>query len=342
MLSIHLSADIKYRVMKPRDVEIWALNVLAQIDANTPYETALVELKADWPDVQKTARRIAGHANAARGNNILWLIGVDEKRGILGAPPNNLANWYSQVRAEFDHVAPDVTDVAVDWNGKTVFALGFETDRAPYVAKNPKFNQQGGGSVRLEVPWRQGTAVDSATHAQLLLILSPSTRLPYVELLQGQLAVEMSTAEGEQWNLSMLLYVTPATRERVVFSGHRIIATHQAIGGDQVGPYTGEVTMFPMGRYGGSYKPFTQAGSLHPTISSTNFDLTIDGPGLINVIVKTRAQRNEMEPLSADRMGVLKITPARADLPIVVTATFKHAPRSDWPQRWLTANYANP
>jgi hypothetical protein len=65
--------------MRPRDVEIWALAVLQRIARGGVYESALVELKADWPNPQRTARRIAGHANAARGDNILWLIGVDEK-----------------------------------------------------------------------------------------------------------------------------------------------------------------------------------------------------------------------------------------------------------------------
>src|ERR1043165_8426277 len=155
--------------MKPRDVELWALQVLQQIADGGRYETALVELKADWTEPQKTARRIAGHANAARGNNVLWLIGVDEKMGIVGATPTNIATWYAQVEREFDHLAPEVADVAIDWQGVTVFALGFETDRAPYVVKNPRFGQQGGGSVSRDVPWRQGTAVDSATRSQLLL-----------------------------------------------------------------------------------------------------------------------------------------------------------------------------
>ena len=79
--------------MRPRDIEIWAVQVLEQIDRNAPYETALVELKADWTDPEKTARRIAGHANASRGNDILWLFGVDEKRGILGTQPTNLASY---------------------------------------------------------------------------------------------------------------------------------------------------------------------------------------------------------------------------------------------------------
>lgn len=225
--------------MRPRDIEIWAVQVLEQIDRHAPHETSLVELKADWTDPEKSARRIAGHANAARGNEILWLFGVDEKLGIVGTQPTNLATWYSDVRSHFDQgIAPEIIDVRVEWQAKQVFALGMMTDRAPYVVRNPRFGQQGGGAVALEVPWRQGTAVSSATRTQLLLILSASTKLPGVEVLESQLAV-VRDKDRESWNLSMLLYVTPATSDRVVIAGHRVSATHETVGGARVGPYSG-------------------------------------------------------------------------------------------------------
>jgi hypothetical protein len=325
--------------MKPRDVEIWALRVLEQISTGGAYETALVELKADWTEPQKTARRIAGHANAARGNAILWLIGVDEKRGILGVAPTNLATWYAQVRSEFDHLAPDVTDVALDWGGLTIFALAFETDRSPYVVKNPRFGQKDGGSVRFEVPWRQGTSVESATRSQLLLILAPAARLPLVEVLEGQLAVTRDNA-GEVWNMSMLIYVTPVTSERVAIAAHRIEASHRAASRPVVGPYTGEMAMLPMGSHDGHYAALTQQHNLHPTIRSTNFDLTIDGPGLVKLIAKHPFQKHEGQPVAEDRIGTFVIRPAGADVPIVLSATFTHQPRSDWQLRWLTATYS--
>jgi hypothetical protein len=48
-----------------------------------------VELKADWPDAEKAARRVAGHANASGGGSVLWIIGLDEQRGAR----NNLPAW---------------------------------------------------------------------------------------------------------------------------------------------------------------------------------------------------------------------------------------------------------
>jgi hypothetical protein len=41
---------------------------------------------------------------------------------------------------------------------KTLVALWFETDRAPFVVKNPE-----GGAITREVTWREGTAIRSAT-----------------------------------------------------------------------------------------------------------------------------------------------------------------------------------
>jgi hypothetical protein len=201
--------------MKPREVEVWAAQVLAQIDAGTSFESSLIELKTDWIDPQQAARRIAAHANSARGNPILWLIGVDEKRGIVGAPPTELAKWWAQVRAEFDHVAPQLVDVPVAWQGLTVFALGFLTDLAPYVVRNPQFGKPGGGPVRFEVPWRHGTSTESADRTQLLLLLAPTPKLPQFEILEGEIGITRSNLGGvtrAEWFLSMLIYVTPRSR----------------------------------------------------------------------------------------------------------------------------------
>jgi hypothetical protein len=59
----------------------------------------LVELKREWILEIKAARRIAGHANAARGENYTLAIGVDEKQGVIGADAANLASWYPAVES---------------------------------------------------------------------------------------------------------------------------------------------------------------------------------------------------------------------------------------------------
>src|SRR5260370_23271421 len=216
--------------MRPREVEAWALQVLQQIVANPKFESSLVEFKREWIDPQQAARRLAAHANSARGNAILWLVGVDKSSGVTGAASNDLAKWWPQVKAEFDHVAPDLTDVVVDWEGKAVVALVFATELAPFVVKNPKFGQPGGGPVRWEVPWRQGTAVDSASRSHLLLLLAPTARLPQFEILEAQLAIVRSSSprgSTADWDLSMLIYVTPSYTERLAIAAHRVAASHR-------------------------------------------------------------------------------------------------------------------
>lgn len=66
-------------------------------------EDARVELKAEWPgDHAKVARRTAGHTNAALGEPVLWVIGLDEGRGVVGVPAVDTAVWLAGVMAHFD------------------------------------------------------------------------------------------------------------------------------------------------------------------------------------------------------------------------------------------------
>ena len=67
--------------MRNTDIERWALQVIDRVERQQPVEDSRVELKREWPTSPwSTARRIAGHANAARVEPILWIIGVDEER----------------------------------------------------------------------------------------------------------------------------------------------------------------------------------------------------------------------------------------------------------------------
>ncbi len=126
--------------MRASQIEAWAIRVLDAVQTGQANEDDRVELKALWPEDNKAARRIAGHANSMRGEFILWLIGVDEKQATVeGAPARDPAEWWTKVSAQFDGVAPVERFINVPWNGKTVVALALETDRAPYVVKNPEF-----------------------------------------------------------------------------------------------------------------------------------------------------------------------------------------------------------
>ncbi len=99
--------------MTKSQIEYWALRVVDRVRASGPREDAYEELKAEWPQVlgvqhgtdksaaYKVARQLAGLANA-RGEPVLWLIGVDEDNGIVGADPEELASWWPRVEAQFD------------------------------------------------------------------------------------------------------------------------------------------------------------------------------------------------------------------------------------------------
>lgn len=181
-------------------------------------------MKAEWPEANKAARRIAGHANAARGAPILWLIGVDEKEGVRGAEVNELATWFPKIESHFDGLAPDHVDLNIPIDGRTVVALYFETERAPFVVRNVTFGQKGGGPVELEVPWRSGTSVRSARRSEMVRMLSPLSSSPELEVLAAQLETmpkHGSYRPTTQWELGLVLYLTAQPAARTIVPGHR-------------------------------------------------------------------------------------------------------------------------
>ncbi|MBI3799288.1 MAG: hypothetical protein HY268_20275 [Deltaproteobacteria bacterium] len=222
--------------MKPSDIESWTLDIIARVRAGQPIEDTRVELKAEWPEASKAARRLAGHANAARGEPILWLIGVDEKKGVVGAARRDLASWLPQVCAEFDQLPPPLIDVNVPTGDTTVVALYVETERAPFVVRNPVFGQQGGGSVEREVPWRDGTKIRSVRREDLLRLLGPLRRMPKVEVLGGSVEARGSkynpveggyskvAGEQSQWQIKIPLYIVPMDTQVLTIPFHRCIA----------------------------------------------------------------------------------------------------------------------
>ncbi|HEY5909581.1 MAG TPA: hypothetical protein VJA21_03145 [Verrucomicrobiae bacterium] len=211
--------------MRPIEIESWALRILERVEKRLPVEDSRVELKADWLEPVKAARRIAAHANAARGEPILWVIGADEKaRTVPGANPQDLANWFPQVKACFESEVPLLQDLNVAFNSstgaKTVAVLCFDTSRFPYVIKNPK-----GGEIAFEVPWRVATGVRTATRSDLLLMLSPLIRAPQFELLSGELALDMNaSAVMGSFRFELSCYVVPKSEDLIVFPFHKIVA----------------------------------------------------------------------------------------------------------------------
>jgi len=178
--------------MKLHEIEVWARRILSRIADGGPLEDSLVELKSKWPSPRWHARQLAGHANAARGNPIMWLIGVDEKSGVCGASENEAGDWYNQIKSEFDGgVAPAMTGpVSFDYAGHTVVAVVFSTTRPPYVIKNPARDTEKSGPFSLEVPWRDGTNTRSAGRAELLVVLSEEVVIPNIDVRRALIAAK--------------------------------------------------------------------------------------------------------------------------------------------------------
>jgi hypothetical protein len=308
--------------MRPHEIEIWALNIIDRVEGKQPIEDFRVELKADWIEPKKAARRIAGHANAARGAPILWLIGVDEERGIVGAEHEELANWYPQVRTQFDGLAPVLTDLNIPThNGKTAVALLFETDRAPFIVKNVVFGQRGGGPVRFEVPWRENTSIRTASRSDLLRLLTPLQALPDFEVLEGLLTAtfEKRRSIGElHWLVELKLYVEPMSDDRVVFPFHKC---HGSLEIPRFVPRK-SFDSITLGPKSVSFRKIQHDRSR--TIDVTPTEILIDGPGVVllnaDLYTPTMSQFDKKESYVDFSLYSVK-----AERPVPMSLTFTQA-----------------
>jgi hypothetical protein len=197
--------------MRNIELEGWVVQIAERVKANQPIEDSRVELKAQWPDHYKAARRVAGHLNASREEQVLWLIGVDEtQRLIIGASRNDFADWWARVQSEFEGVSPSVRDLNVPFDGKTIVALLFESDRAPYVVRTR-------ASPEYEVPWRDGTRVRSATRQDLIAIYAPAIAKPTVDVRTSLVCRRVDNGKNtEFWGIEVELYIIPKAEERLV------------------------------------------------------------------------------------------------------------------------------
>jgi len=207
--------------MRNHEIESWALSIIERVRLRQPIEDSRVELKREWPEPRKVARRLAGHLNAARGEPVLWLIGVDEKAGTVpGVQFLEFSDWFKSVAKFFDELAPEPLSLNIPSDGVTVVALYFPTDRAPFVVTNPD-----GGPIDREVPWRANIETRSATRAQLLRLLSPLQKLPELEIISGELSATKRDERVQppeiRWTLHTQVYLTQHSSQQTAFPKHR-------------------------------------------------------------------------------------------------------------------------
>lgn len=272
--------------MRKSEIESWVLTIVDRIVKSQPLEDSRIELKSEWPsDPFKAARQIAAHANSARGESILWIIGLDEKDGMIGAKQEEFSNWWAKVTSWFDEkITPRLIDLNIPYNEKTLVALLLETDRAPFVIKN-----RSGKLPHREVPWREGTKTRTAHRSDLLKILAPISKLPKFEVLESKVELREDLNKDERLQIHFLMnlkiYVTTWTEELIVIPFHKCNAEIKWEG-QQRPPKLNKIKL---------KQPFKQTirlpGSLafappesdSLTIGSTSNEVLISGSGMINL-----------------------------------------------------------
>lgn len=296
---------------RPIEIEIWARRVIEQVERGQYTEDARVELKANFPDDEdgwkKWARRVAGHTNAARGDSILWLIGVDEDaRAIPGARKCEPAEWWPKVQSCFDeNVAPELTDVALSHNGVAVVALHFTANRLPYVVKNPR-----GGTPEREVPWRDGTSVRSATRVQLLQILMPQTQVPQLEVLRAVASQDHLKRVG----FAVMLYLGAA--QRIVFPLHKC-SVEFSVNAKWVGQAS-EITF--------QEDQLPAGGASSELVRVNAREIVADGPGQFWLKGSVYMPHNDAGPFELMiRLGAVGTSTPRA-----VAVAFRHTAEGQW------------
>jgi hypothetical protein len=213
---------LKGDLLHSADIKAIVHDVLARIDRNQHIEDSRLELKSAWPDPHRAARRIAGHANAGRGAPVLWIVGIDEKKGLVGCEVAPFHDWWAQVAGHFDAAVPALRDNSISIGTVSVIVLEFMTDHAPYVVKTA------GSPVTKEVPWRSATAVRSAHRSELLTLLRPLQSLPTSEFLRGHFSAKSvrPTDADEFCQCSLQLQIVLSTTR----DGRLIIPLHKCTG----------------------------------------------------------------------------------------------------------------
>lgn len=234
--------------MNRQQAERRALEALDAASRNESAEDSLVELKAEWPDPFRMARRLAGQCNSARGQPVLWLIGINEAGGVTQIEAREKSSWWPQVVSQFDGVAPELDDYISSTDKGRFTILVFRTDAAPYVVKG-KASGGAEGSYEREVPYRSGTGTRSAYRHELVRLLGSAPWRGDVRLFDARLELYHSReVNGYGYNFRVSLHfdhqgggplILPLALARVGVGPHGGImplATLWADALDDVGP----------------------------------------------------------------------------------------------------------
>ena len=234
-----------------------------------------MELKREFtPKHNGNARRLAGLANAARGERVLWIVGVDEDtHQVVGAGEVELSDWWAGVASHFDELPPAMLNLSVPVQGTNVQALMFETDRAPFVVKTGT-----GGAITREVPWRESTQVDSVRRSDLLRMLTPLTFVPDFEILDLNFTVTAHNTLAQSAVAKASIYVLPRAGQRVVFPFHKVQIAYECKGTTHIISNVWLSVPQSLSQKNGGVTTLTSK-----TITESSSEIVVDGPGTFEV-----------------------------------------------------------
>lgn len=256
-----------------QQIEAWALQVAQRVVQGAPVEDFRVEVKAAWPEPQRAARQIAGHANAAAPDNILWVLGLDERnRSATGVPANEFSNWWAATIANFEGIAPECRELVVPFDAISLVALLLDSDRAPYLVRNPSFGSATGNAIAYEVPWRSGTSTRTAKRHELLSVLAPQVELPEVEVIEASFTAAVANQQATV-ELYSQLYLIPALNQTSVFPLHRAFVRAEIEG---VPVFDGLRVWYIEASDRNNLRGQTQT-----EITATDTELIVRGPGMV-------------------------------------------------------------
>jgi hypothetical protein len=163
-------------------IEARVLDIVDIVVNGGRVEDDRVEAKGIWPtDHRRAARQIAGLGNAAAGEPIMWIVGLDENGHRVCDPGDTEpSNWWNQVSSRFSEIPPDLTLLRVATPHGNVAVLWMDTGRTPYVVTT-----DGAGGVGREVPWRRGTALRSAHRSEILRSVIREAEAPQLDPITG-------------------------------------------------------------------------------------------------------------------------------------------------------------
>lgn len=305
---------MKRQLPNQEEIEAQVRAIIQGARAGAQSEDAFVELKQEIPPADRaTARKLAAHANAARGEPVLWVVGTDERGAITGAPHTEMSSWWPQVQKHFVESSPRLLDVIVRLEDEPPLqALVFETSLGPFAVKTGKPEPQ------TDFPWRDGTRTRSATPSEVRSYFHPA--LPEVALPRATVTAQR-IKDRLIWTLHADVYIEadPSTT---------LVIPEASCWGELHSPelrMRGELQAFRF------TQPFHVQDSLVTVLSN---QAVFKGPAMANLIgsFESRLPLGTREQPSKELFLELRIRPARysATLDLKETLNWRKPTDDTW------------